>query len=254
MLKEGSQIMSQSVKQKRTNYVKKVIKEFKRNGWNNHDTDYRGVSSILNNSSIDKIASNKKSYENFKDRVSKSRKYNKERSKVHTDYSKIQSRYEENKVKRNTQIAENVRQAFEGKGASPQATKHAIVTATQIGIKSVQRSFEEIQQEFKNNFLERLTNQITLDGKQSHGVFKNQSETEIVKKMVNDIDKEIGKSPNFSMMASALESYLYEDLIYAYYKDDDRENSEYKKADTQFWLEITHQMVNKAKELNNRRM
>ena len=230
------------ITEKRHKYVEGIIKEFTSKGW-----DTTPLTKAFNKSTI----STQKGYDKYKRIVAETRRYNKEREKVHADYLKyIEKRNKERDYRQKTKLAE-----YYGKGS--EEIKQIWSERKVLGLTNADfNSYERVQQKVANKFQKDFTSQLTYFDKKGDmatvgSLFKYHKDDRQVALNLKELNELMLKDKNAVTNARYLTDYVYEKLIPLYYEQQGDEPPIYgkdKKAEPKFFTEVSRKMLEEYKK------
>lgn len=233
-----------NTEKQRIKYVEKVIREFKSKGW--EISEVWGAKGNLTTATR-----NKKSFDNFKERVRNIRSYNKEREKIQKDYSKIEQRYENAKKRREREQKTKLVELY---GYGNPNIKHIWAKREELGLNRHDfDSIDSIQSKILKKFKDDITNEIKIekDGnlKQIGAFFKNVSEDDFVEERLKELYEIVEKDHNAMMNTHVALDYLYGNIIMHKYEDETADYGKDTKADDVFWRDVSKEFITFYKKL-----
>lgn len=221
-------------------YYNKVQKEFQQNGW---DFD-----KAVGRANPYNIVKNKTTFENFKKRVAKERKYNKEREKVSKEYEKIWTRIRAKGQAKKQKKEKTLRQVLKEKGYSKRSINKIIDMKEKYGFTDNQMMEEKnINKLISTHAVESLVSEFEVERngaiQKVRGAFSRFSGIPRISDKIIEFEQMIMKDKNaLHHVEYVLQRFLNE-VIPLRYNEFKEKHGRYVTPPEQFYLDLMDELL-----------
>ena len=228
---------------KYSNYYNKIQDEFNKMGWD--------FSKAVGRANPYNIVSNKTSFENFKKRVQKERKYNKSMDKVHKEYLEIQKRLEKGKKNKELSVREELRK----QGLSKRSINKLMDMRKEYNMSKPQVLDKFERNKFlANKVINSLVNEFEYydnednKKKSKKGAFNRFSKIPRVKEELEKFRKLIEKDDNALHKSEFVTEKFLREVIPLRYNDF-KDKKQFQEPPEQFYVDLAKSLTSMYKKL-----